>query len=369
VKPKTICIAALLATSVVPVTARASSAPPDAPAAAPELPSDRFVGAPRPVAGLGSGTHGAFLEFTDSDFIYRTGIDDNPDAFASTLTRGDDGTFTVELASHQPPCDAGAVGHYAYALSPQGSTLTVTPIDDECQARALAISGNWWSTRCWLADRDCLGPVEPGTYMTNRFNPFGDFTFGELEFTLPAGWAVCYDSQAHLRLIPTDTCGDDDEGSGLRIWHDVAASVQDCSVDDPVVGPLPAPDAEFGAAGIADFLQALSTLSVQRAETVVSGLPAVQLDVTVATNDEAQLCQGGIALTTTRHGVPQYDAFGVGTAYPMRLILVDVDAEHTVGIYLDDTNQEPRLPELARLAAPVIASFRFHPTPPTTPGT
>ena len=47
------------------------------------------------------------VEFTDSNFIYRTGIDDNPDAFASTLTRGDDGTFTVELASHQPPCDAG----------------------------------------------------------------------------------------------------------------------------------------------------------------------------------------------------------------------------------------------------------------------
>ncbi len=53
----------------------------------------------------------------------------------------------------------------------------------------------------------------------------------------------------------------------------------------------------------------------------------------------------------------------------MRLILVDVDAEHTVGIYLDSTNQEPQLPELARLAAPIIASFHFHPTPPTTPDT
>ena len=135
---RAVCIAVLLATSAVPFAAHASSAPPDASATspAPELPSDRFVGAPRPVGSLGTGTHGAFLEFTDSNFIYRTGIDDNPDAFASTLTRGGDGTFTVELASHQPPCEAGAVGHYAYALSPQGSTLTVTPIDDECQDRA-----------------------------------------------------------------------------------------------------------------------------------------------------------------------------------------------------------------------------------------
>ncbi len=139
--------------------------------------------------------------------------------------------------------------------------------------RALAISGNWWSTRCWLADRDCLGPVEAGTYMTNRFNPFGDYTFGELEFTVPAGWAVWYDSQALVRLTRIDACREDSGGSGLAIWHDVAAAAQDCSVDDSGVGLLPAPDAEFGAAGIADFLEALPTVSVQRSDTVVGNDP------------------------------------------------------------------------------------------------
>lgn len=343
----------------VPTVAGATTEPPASESADLSVLVDRWVGAPRTVGALGTGTSAAFVEIGGETLAFQTGIEDNPMAFHSSITSTGSDTFELALSSDILTCHAGDVGSYRFALSSESTTLSIIPLGDECAHRALAISGNWWHTACWLADRDCLGPVEGGTYATNRFNPFGDFTFGEVSFTVPAGWAVCYDSQAHLRLQPVPECSDAD-GFGIWIWADVAAPLQDCSF-------LPDPGAALGAAKIADFVEALPTLAVERVETVVGGLPAVQLDLDVVDGAEG-LCEGVFVVTTTsRNNASDPDAAGIGTFQHMRLILLDVLPERTVAIYLDDAGQD-RFDELESMAMPVIASLVFSATPATVGG-
>lgn len=355
---------AVLAGLAAPVAAGATSEPPatDPPTNDADLSTlvDRWVGAPRTVGALGTGTAAAFVEIDGETLIFQTGIADNPSAFHSSITATGPDTFELGLSSDVLTCVAGDVGRYRYSMSSGATTLSIIPLGDDCAERAQAISGNWWHTACWLSDRDCLGPVEAGTYATNRFNPFGDFTFGEVTFTLPSGWAVCYDSQYHLRLQPVPECSDE-VGFGIWLWADVAAPLQDCSF-------LPDPDAALGAANIADYLEAIPTLSVERTETVVSGLPAVQLDLDLAVTDYSETCEDGYVVTTTsRDNADDPDAYGPYRTQHMRLILVDVLPERTVAIYLDDTGQD-RFDEIEALAMPVIASFVFSATPPTIPG-
>jgi hypothetical protein len=354
----------VLAGLAVPAAAGASTEPPasEPPASvSADLSTlvDRGVGAPRTVGALGTGTAAAFVEIDGETLVYQTGIEDNPTAFHSSITATGPDTFDLTLSSDVLTCAGGNVGSYRFALSSESTTLSLIPLGDACAERALAISGNWWHTACWLEDRDCLGPVEAGTYATNRFNPYGGFTFGEASFTLPSGWAVCYDSQYHLRLQPVPDCSDED-GFGIWLWADVAAPLQDCSF-------LPDPDAALGATNIADYLEALPTLSIERTDTVVSGLPAVQLDLDVV-DGASGLCEGAYVLTTTsRDNATDPDAYGPGDFQHMRLILVDVLPDRTVAIYLEDAGQD-RFDELATVAMPVIASFVFSATPSTIPG-
>ena len=135
---------------------------------------------------------------SDGFLEYETGIAENPKAFSSDLTAGRDGTIEVTLAGDVLDCVVGDVGQYEWALSPQATTLTLTAVDDACAARQAALEGPWTHTACKQEGRDCLGIVEAGTYSTNRFNPYGDFTYGEATFTLPDGWAVIHDTQASL---------------------------------------------------------------------------------------------------------------------------------------------------------------------------
>ena len=77
----------------------------------------------------------------------------------------------------------GDVGHYRWSLSPQATTPTLTADDDTCAARQAAFEGDWTHTACKLEGRDCLGIVEVDTYSTNRWNPYGEFTYGQCRRT------------------------------------------------------------------------------------------------------------------------------------------------------------------------------------------
>ena len=315
---------------------------------------DRWVGAPRPAGTLGTGTKAAFVEIDGHYLAYNTGIDNNPKAFDSKITPDGTNTFRLTLSADTASCSAGDVGHYRWALSPRGTTLTLTALDDVCDLRAKTITGAWVHTACNEHGRDCLGVVEAGTYSTNRFNPYGQFTYGQLTFTVPDGWAVANDSQAALFLRrASDYSNHKDSFYGLSAWADVAAAKQDCSdKSDGTIGT--------GAAKIAAWMETLPSVIATHTTTEVNGLPAEVVDVHIAPG--ATTCQGFVSLIASRTSKPDPFNFGVFGDQQMRVVLIDIAPQRTVAVFIDDA-LEHRYDELAAAAMPIIKSFTFAPTP------
>ena len=325
------------------------------PAALPATLVDRWVGAPRAVGALGTGTKAAFVEIDGKYLVYDTGIDDNPKAFDSSITAEAADTFRLTLSTDNVSCNAGDVGHYRWTLSPGGTTLTLIALDDVCELRGKTIAGAWEHTACNAHGKDCLGLVEPGTYSTNRFNPYGQFTYGQLTFTVPDGWAVANDSQAALFLRrATDYASNKDSWYGISAWADVAAAKQDCSdQSDGAIGT--------GAASIATWMvESLPSVIATRATIDINGLPAEVVDVHIAPN--ATTCDGFVSLIASRTSQPDPFNFGVFGDQQMRVVLIDIAPERTVAIFIDD-NLEHSYDALAAVAMPIIESFVFTPTP------
>lgn len=325
---------------------------------------DRWVGPPRTIGTLGTGTAAAFVDISDGFLVLNTGIADNPKAFGSDLAATGGDTIEVKLAGDILDCFDGDVGHYRWSLSPQATTLTLTAADDACAARRAAMEGSWTHTACMVEGRDCLGVVEAGTYSTNRWNPYGGFTYGEATFTLPDGWAVGYDSQAALFLRSAEDYAKlgNDSAWGISAWADAAAAAPDkpdCSGE-----PTDQPDAsvETGAANIAAWMAALPSLEVTRSEITIGGLPAEVVDAKIA--EDAIVCDWGVVLITSRTSKPDPFNFGIVAGQQMRIILVDVLPDRTVAIFLDDS-QHPGFAALEKVAMPIVASFVFSPAPPT----
>jgi hypothetical protein len=315
---------------------------------------DRWVGAPRPVGTLGTGTKAAFVEIDGQYLVYNTGIDDNPKAFDSKITAEAADTFRLTLSTDTESCSAGDVGHYRWTLSPGGTTLTVTALDDVCDLRARTITGTWDHTACNDHGRDCLGAVEAGTYASYRFNPYGQFTYGQLTFTVPDGWAIANDTQAALFLRrASDYTNHKDSFYGISAWADVAAAKQDCS--DQPDGTI-----STGAANIAAWMEGLPSVIATHTTIDINGLPAEVVDVHIA--PDATTCQGLVSLIASRTSKPDPFNFGVFGDQQMRVVLVDVAPQRTVAIFIDDA-LEHRYDELAAEAMPIIESFTFTPTP------
>ena len=325
---------------------------------------DRWVGPPRTVGNLGTGTAAAFVDISDGFVVYETGIAENPKAFNSDVAATGADTIEMTLVGDILDCIDGDVGHYRWSLSAEATTLTLTANDDACAARQAALQGQWTHTACRLEGRDCLGIVEAGTYSTNRWNPYGGFTYGQATFTLPDGWAITYDSQAALfiGLAEDYAANPDPDPWGLRAWADVAAAAPDS--DDCTRGPTDQPDPTVGsgAANIADWMVALPTLNATRSTMTIGGMEAEVVDAEVA--EGASICEWGIVLIASRTSKPDPFNYGIVAGQHMRIILIDVLPERTVAIFLDDTGN-PGFPALEEAVMPIVESFVFSPTPPT----
>lgn len=353
------------AATTAPSTSAAPATTTTQPSSTPAELIDRWVGPPRTVGTLGTGTAAAFVDISEGLVVYETGIANNPKAFTSDITAGDAATIELRLVGDVLDCLDGDVGHYRWSLTPGATTLTLTADDDTCAARAAAFEGDWTHTACKLEGRDCIGIVEAGTYSTNRWNPYGEFTYGQATFTLPDGWAVTYDSQAALfiGLAEDYAASADPLPWGLRAWADVAAAApdsNDCDTRQPT--DQPDPTVEPGAANIADWMVALPTLKATRSTMTIGGLQAEVVDAEVA--DGAEICEWGIVLIVSRTSKPDPFNYGIIASQHMRIVLIDVLPERTIAIFVDDTG-DPGFEALEAAVMPIVESFVFSPSPPT----
>lgn len=352
------------ASSTTEATNDAASTTSTLPGGIPDVLVDRWVGPPRAVGNLGTGTAAAFVDISDGFVVYETGIAENPKAFSSDLTATGADTIEMTLVGDLLDCVDGDVGRYRWSLSAHATTLTLTADDEACAARQAALEGRWTHTACKLEGRDCLGIVEAGTYSTNRWNPYGEFTYGQATFTLPDGWAVTYDSQAALFIgLAEDYAANADPAPwGLRSWADVAAAAPDS--DDCTRGPTDQPDPTVGsgAASIAAWMVALPTLNATRSTMRIGGMEAEVVDAEVANG--ASICEWGIVLIVSRTSKPDPFNYGIVAGQHMRIVLIDVLPERTVAIFLDDTGH-PGFEALEDAVMPIVESFVFSPTPPS----
>lgn len=108
---------------------------------------------------------------------------------------------------------------------------------------------------------------------------------------------------------------------------------------------------------------ALPTLEATRSTMTIGGLPAEVVDVEIA--EGASVCDWGVILIVSRTSNPDPFNYGVSPGQHMRFILIDVLPGRTVSIALDDGGH-PGFDALAEVAMPIVESFVFAPTWPTT---
>jgi hypothetical protein len=190
---------------------------------------DRWVGSPRPTPSAQHPIGPAIVEITDGTLVFETGEFDNPTAFGSQVqVEGD--TLVLTTLGQGGGCSPGDLGRYHWTVAADRSTLTLTVESDACVARQ-AIAGAWTHTACPNPTSDCLGPVPAGDYASVMFDPLGAASYGELRFTLPAGWRESSDSKVTLTL--------ETAGTRIELYTDPVVDPRCALSDSPPVAGKP----------------------------------------------------------------------------------------------------------------------------------
>ena len=245
---------------------------------------DRWVGPVRTIASLADPATRAYLVIQGAELRFDAGPGQSPNLFRSSVAQEGADVLVLTAGSPSLGCAPFDEGRYGWALSPGGSQLTITLLDDACAERAAALPGTWVHTACRNPNQDCLGPIEAGVYASTDFDPTGTAAVGQLGYTLPAGWANSSDHPLNFSLRPVaDYLADPgfdggDTVSGIYLWAGTLATEQpeDCSA-------VPAPDVAAAAAEIADHIATLEgVLVLDRRTTDFDGRTAYELDLDIA---------------------------------------------------------------------------------------
>jgi hypothetical protein len=197
--------------------------------------------------------------------------------------------------------------------------------------------------------RVCLGPLEEGTYTSQRFEP-------ALTFTVPPGWNNPWDTRGSFDLwVPgwsDEWDGPDDPGiylfdhPGLTLHRDVRARREGCS------------DAVNAAAGtsalkLATWVSDHPGIATGEPSPVeMGGLTGYQLDVSIAEKWPKSSCPGMEGFVTVEPVEGASLVEGTGEWYATsRLILLDLPDGGNVLIQIDGTQVDA--------AMSVVRSFEF----------
>lgn len=273
-----------------------------------------------------------------------------------------DGPITLEMLTSQTDltrehwdCRPGQAGHYGVGLSPAGSTLTLTPLDDACAARAAILGGDWERWPCPNPDSTCERELTPGRHGW-EFGP-NIYLIG-YSADVPAGWS---------HLPSGDTLGrPNDPGSmAINLLLDVAPASQASDCPDAVE-----PGVGNGAGALADWLTTLPGLvSSPPAPITIGGRDGWMLDLSVDHFWELPECQyfekPARVVFTFIDPVPDPTAglsirgFLEGTGQS-RVILLDVGRGHNLLIEIVAPDMAS-WDDLVQAAMPIVESMEFTP--------
>jgi hypothetical protein len=324
---------------------------------------DRWAGAVRPITILSLPPTRSFLDIQGASLKFDAGVGQPGNVFASAVMSVGPDTLRLTATTPTTGCHPFDIGAYRWSLSPAGVTLSLTAVDDQCSARATALSGFWTHTACRDATRDCLGPLERGTYTSNEFDPFGSHNAGQLKYTVLGGWSNSADNNTNYFLRPTADYLNDpgfdggDTVSGIYVWAGTVAADQpaDCAA-------LPVAGVNRTADAIADQIAALSGLVVVDGGTVsIGGRQARELDITIDaafsgtcpwSNGEPFRSLIMFADIGEAGGV-----WGTGPGTRQHVLFVDVAPDRVASIWVD--GPADGFDDLLRDATPIIESIQF----------
>jgi hypothetical protein len=347
-----------------------ATAAPSAPAnSGTPLPADLAVvwqGPPREIPQLLSSTR-TRLNFDPSSF-WLTGDAYGGRNFESTAAVT--GPGTLELVSDITiGCNTGDVGDYHWSLSPKGKILTISADHDACAARAVAVSGTWYtSTACKVDPGGCLGDLEAGTFPTQYIDPQLDPgstwqpAFGAITYTVPDGWSNSSDWPQTFSLTPSsDYANETKDGTvpgathQVTVFADPAAMGPSC--DDVVLTNVPRT-----VDGLMAHLTGSKSLTTSPVHTVtIGGRSAKWVDIALAPTWTAK-CAGdrkpSASLLVQTDDPKNGWGFGLGDKERARIVLVDLGSGHT-SLIVVDSSDPARFDQLATDAMPIIESFNF----------
>ena len=219
------------------------------------------------------------------------------------------------------------------------SAPTRTPADrggepTELPSAVTGESGPCFDSQDGPPSQVCLGPLDEGTYTSQRFEP-------ALTFTVPAGWNNPWDSRGAFTLWTPGW------SPGNTLFMEPGLHVR--SDPRPERGCVDAP-AGTSAIELATWVANHPAIAAGAPSPVeVAGLTGYQLDVSLA-DTWRESCPGGPAAVWLFEDLylrdPKYPAFAT-----MRLILLDLPDGGSVLIAIDGTQVDA--------AMPVVGSFSF----------
>jgi class 3 adenylate cyclase len=191
-----------------------------------------------------------------------------------------------------------------------------------------------------------MGPLQIGTYTSTTFQPAMTFTVGD------PGWTAHRDTPELLGFIRDD---------------DPLGSLYFARVQEVAQSPCGPPEGGEGSTGLAaaDVVAQLEALTAyvevtDKEDVQVGGLPAQQMDVTIA--DGAQAACGGLAGADVPLFVAGEDVLGASAGERFRLVSVSVgDDAVTIMLSLDwtETHSVQELEQLFALGERFLATVEF----------
>lgn len=330
---------------------------------APAVLVDRWVGTTRPIAGLATPATRAILDIRGGGFRFDAGEGQPDNLLDSSITPAAENVLRFVATTSAGGCVPFDAGTYRWSLSPEATNLTLELLEDACAARGAAIAGTWTHTACRLAESDCLGVVEAGTYASTEFDPLGTGVAGQLTFTVPDGWANTGDFGNSYSLRPrADYVSDpsfdgNDSVSGIYVF---AASLP---VSQPAdCAAVPAPGVAITAEAMATYFANLEALDVTDLGAVeIDGRPARVLDFTLdpAYGTACPFSNGEPfrSLVMSADLGPGAGVWGLGAAGRQRVYLLDAAPGRVTTIWIEV--ERPRFDALLEKAAPIVEALRF----------